>query len=66
MDRSEDDGIPSELKERLGTFDAAVSSLESMLQPLLSTSYTDLVEKVTIFCIQLQASLTFDRKNPPI
>ena len=49
MDRSEDDGIPSELKERLGTFDAAVSSLESMLQPLLSTSYTDLVEKVTHF-----------------
>ena len=46
MDRSED-GIPHELKERLGSFDAAVSAVESMLQPLLSTSHTDLVEKVS-------------------
>ena len=47
MDRSEDDGIPPELKERLGTFDAAVSAIESTLQPLLSTSHTELVEKVS-------------------
>ena len=47
MDGNGDDGIPSELKERLGNFDEAVSKVESMLQPLLSTSHGDLVEKVS-------------------
>ncbi|XP_076443142.1 nuclear nucleic acid-binding protein C1D-like [Babylonia areolata] len=46
MDINETDGIPTELKERLGSFDSAVSQLESTLQPLLSTSYTDLIDKL--------------------
>ena len=46
MEANEGDGIPNELKERLGNFDAALSNLEATLQPLLSTSHTDLVEKV--------------------
>lgn len=46
MDNSEDGIIPSELKEHLGTFDSAISELETMLQPLLSTPRSDVVAKL--------------------
>ncbi|KAK7103620.1 nuclear nucleic acid-binding protein C1D-like [Littorina saxatilis] len=46
MESSDNDGIPIELKERLGNFDAAVSQVESMLQPLISTPHNELVDKL--------------------
>lgn len=40
------DGIPTELKEKLATFDTHLSELEAGLKPLLSVNRIDLNEKV--------------------
>lgn len=51
MDAEQDNGIPAELKERLALFDGALSNLDDILKSPLSTSHSDLVEKV-LYCIK--------------
>ncbi|PVD26175.1 hypothetical protein C0Q70_13844 [Pomacea canaliculata] len=46
MEKTSVADMPAEIKERLASFDESLSNLDALLQPLLATPHSELVEKL--------------------
>lgn len=51
MEKTSVADMPAEIKERLASFDESLSNLDALLQPLLATPHSELVEKVVVLKI---------------
>lgn len=48
--------IPDEIKEKLASLDTALAQIESVFQPLLGTSQSELYEKVRFTLVRIHLS----------